>query len=285
MTHDLTEMTVDVDARRHGGSRLLVPTGFSTPHEICSGVDITGGDDSPVGEATTGQPFRIVTPTADTVTVRYTYRAGSQSYPDTLFIHRPNRFTTAAEALVQEARAIATHLSGQDRLRAIATATADRFTYGHPERRFNDGLDHVPALGCGIAEGSCVDINTYFIATLRAAGFDAGYVAGCFFPAEKGGRCDDMHCWVVTRDQGEVLEWDVAHHLKLGLREIAPGLNPKPGYRVALSHSMGLAFPVLRVDCLKLAAEPVWIDETGDTANGDLVIRSANRPAPAMAVT
>lgn len=144
-------------------------------------------------------------------------------------------------------------------------------------------MAEIPALGCGTAEGSCVDINTYFIASLRAAGFDAGYVGGCFFPAEKGGRCDDMHCWVVTRDQGEVLEWDIAHHLKLGRRDIVPGLNPKPGYRVALSHSMGLTVPDLGVACLKLLTEPVWVDELGGTDSGDLVIRSVQRAALAAA--
>ena len=160
----------------------------------------------------------------------------------------------------------------------------NRFTYGHPKSRFNDGLDEIPTLECGMAEGSCVDINTCFIANVRAAGFEAGHVAGCFFPAEKAGRCDDMYCWVVTCDRGEVLEWDIAHHLKLGRREIRPGLNPKPDFRVAFSHSMGLAFPGLGVDCLKLAAEPTWFDDEGGTGSGDLVIRSQARHPQGAAV-
>ncbi|WP_346909390.1 transglutaminase-like domain-containing protein [uncultured Roseibium sp.] len=126
---------------------------------------------------------------------------------------------------------------------AIVNDVAEKFVYGHPEVRFNDGLEEIPYLSCGVTEGSCVDINTYLIACLRAAGFEAGYMTGYFFPEEKNGCCDDMHCWVVTRHNGVVLEWDIAHHLKMGTREICCGLNPKPGSRVAMAHSMGLDFP------------------------------------------
>ena len=107
-----------------------------------------------------------------------------------------------------EVEAFAGQYAGFDRAVAVACATAERFTYGHPETRFNDGLNEVPALGCGLTEGSCVDINTYFIAALRAAGIEAGYVTGVFFPAEKGDHCDDGHCWVVTRIDGETREWE-----------------------------------------------------------------------------
>jgi hypothetical protein len=121
-------------------------------------------------------------------------------------------------------------------------------------------MDEVPFLSCGLTEGSCIDINGYLIAALRAAGFEAGYVTGYFFPVEKRDRCDDMHCWVVSRHQGVVLEWDIAHHLKRGTIKIRPGLNPKPGLRFAVAHSMGLDFPELGVWEMKLLAEPVWVD-------------------------
>ena len=51
----------------------------------------------------------------------------------------------------------------------------------------------------------------------------------------------------------------------------------KPRYRVALSHSMGLAIPDLDVACLKLLTEPVWADDAGRTGSGDLIIRCIDR--------
>ena len=75
-----------------------------------------------------------------------------------------------------------------------------------------------------------------------------------------------MHCWVVTRAGGEVLEWDIAHHIKAGLGATRPGLNPRPGRRVAVGHSMGHAYdlPQGRIET-KLLAEPMRIE--GGTAH------------------
>lgn len=143
----------------------------------------------------------------------------------------------------------------------IACAVAQRVDCGHPDRRFHDGHDDaLPALGCDRGTGSCVDINMYFLVALRAAGIEAGYVTGAFFPAEKGDWCGANHCWVVTRTEDGVQEWDIAHHLKMGPRAIAPELNPKPGFRVALSQGLGLQSPaggvIKRLSTPVLAAAP-----------------------------
>ncbi|MEM8732426.1 MAG: transglutaminase domain-containing protein [Pseudomonadota bacterium] len=164
----------------------------------------------------------------------------------------------SASALAIEAKSIATTAGGGGAaLRALANHVAGQFRYGHPEKRFYDGFDEIPQI-CGLAEGSCVDINAYFIASCRAAGLEAGYITGCFVPQEKRDWCNDMHCWVVTRSDAGIEEWDIAHHLKLCLTEIAPGLNPKPGVRVPLAHSMGLNFPAAGLADLKLIGEPMW---------------------------
>ncbi len=184
------------------------------------------------------------------------------------------RMQTGADALVRDARRLADGArDGHAAIEAIVNDVAEKFVYGHPDVRFNDGLDEIPYLSCGITEGSCVDINTYLIACLRAAGFEAGYMTGYFFPEEKNGCCDDMHCWVVTRHNGVVLEWDIAHHLKMGKGPICCGLNPKPGSRVAMAHSMGLDFPQLRIAGAKLIAEPVWVNGDGTLARAMLDIR------------
>ena len=276
-------VSLSVQPHDDPSARLVVPAGLPTPHQMPIALDIEGGSMTLSGEVTTGQTVAVVTPSGSgPLTVRYDFSEGGTAYPEALFTPRRNRFTRAAEELVEDAVRIAREASdGHAAIQALVMAAAEKFRYAHPQVRFNDGCDEVPYLSCGLTEGSCVDINTYLIASLRAAGFEAGYVYGYFFPEEKGGVCDDGHCWVVTRHDGMIREWDIAHHLKLGTREIRPGLNPKPGHRVGFSHSMGLSFPTLGLREIKLIGEPAWV-VSGKLERAQLSIR-CERSAPAEA--
>jgi hypothetical protein len=147
-----------------------------------------------------------------------------------------------------------------DRALRLGRAVAEKFTYGHPETRFTDGLDHVPHLACGLTEGSCVDIHTYFVASLRAAGIEAGYLTGYVFPEDGPASA---HCWVVTRIDGLTQEWDISHFLQMGRRDIIPALNPKGGFRLPVGHSMGLVLPGSGEDDLKLLSEPMALMPDG----------------------
>jgi len=260
-----TDVTVIVAPHPDNGRNLLVPVGLPTPHQTPVAFSVEGGNFTLVGETTTGQMAALVAPQADRkLVLTYRFRHEGPGYPDAVFAPRLNRFTRAAQDLVYDAINIAdSRPDGHAAIQALVNAAAEKFRYAHPEKRFNEGCDEVPYLSCGLTEGSCVDINTYLIASLRAAGFEAGYITGYFFPEENNGCCDDMHCWVVTRHQGVVLEWDIAHHLKMGTRDICCGLNPKPGDRVAVAHSMGLSFPELGIFAEKLIAEPAWISVDG----------------------
>ncbi|MCX2721727.1 transglutaminase-like domain-containing protein [Roseibium salinum] len=260
-----TQVTVTVAPHPDACRKLLVPTGIPTPHQMPVRFEISGGAFCLTGECATGQMPALVTPErGQPITVRYRYRDGGPGYPDAAFTPRLNRFTRAAHALAEDAiRISGDSPDGHAAIQALVNAAAEKFRYAHPDARFTDGCEEIPHLSCGLTEGSCVDINTYLIASLRAAGFEAGYITGYFFPEEKNGGCDDMHCWVVTRHDGVVLEWDIAHHLKMGTRTIRCGLNPKPGDRVAVAHSMGLAFPELGLSGEKLMAEPLWVSENG----------------------
>ncbi len=279
-------VTVRVDATQSDGRLLLAPVGMATPHQRPTGFHVAGGSVELVAEATTGQWAALVRPrleaSADPViTVSYTVEHAVDWYPPALFEPRRNRYTDAAEALVQDVRRIAAQAGGgHAAIEAIVNDTAQKFSYGHPEERIG-GMAEIPLLGCGLTEGSCVDINTYLIAALRAAGLEAGYATGYFFPEEKAGTCDDMHCWVVTRHAGVVMEWDIAHHLKMGTRTICCGLNPKPGRRIALFHSMGLDFLQIGVSRLKLLAEPVWIDADGGAEDSRIAIAISDAVPPA----
>lgn len=273
-------VTVTVATEEAAGRRLLAPTGIPTPYETPVDFAVAGATVTRIAETWTGQTAAAIAPEPGRpVVLTYGYADGGTAYPESLFVHRANRYTRAADDLARESRRIADAAEGTAGIAAIANDAAAKFTYGHPDVRFHDGMDEVPYLSCGLTEGSCVDINTFLIAALRAAGFEAGYVTGYFFPEEKQGVCEDMHCWVVTRHDGVVQEWDIAHHLKLGASEIRPGLNPKPGVRFAVGHSMGLEFLDIGVADLKLLAEPVWVDADGRIEPATVAIRCDRQQA------
>ncbi|MEO1681291.1 MAG: transglutaminase family protein [Pseudomonadota bacterium] len=245
------------------GTRLLAATGMDMPGIAFVGCDVTGAEVDELREEQTGQTALLLTSKGAPISLRNRYRAAPKAhYPEAMFRPHNSRFSRTAEALCHEAQAIAPNAAPLDRARAIACAIAEKFSYGHVDVPFNDGHDEVPHL-CSMATGSCVDINTYLVATLRAAGIEAGYATGYFFPAEKRDSTFEMHCWVVTRVNGETQDWDIAHHLKMGTRSIQPALNPKPGFRSALAHSMGLDFPQIGTEGLKLISQPVRLTETG----------------------
>jgi transglutaminase-like putative cysteine protease len=260
------------------GTRLLAPVGMASPGEAVTGASVTGGRIAAIlPEPGLGLAALEIEAEGGRLTLHHEIARGAYGYPEIVFAPRATRYTTAADDLAQTSREVARAAGGG--LAGIAALVAEaeaRFAYAHPEHRFNDGTEAVPYLACGTTPGSCVDINTYLVASLRAAGFEAGYVYGYFFPAEKGGVTHDMHCWVVTRQGGEMQHWDIAHHMKAGLGPTRPGLNPHPGWRVALGHSMGHAYGqgagAVR---LKLLAEPVARGDGGGVRDLPVVARLA----------
>jgi hypothetical protein len=197
----------------------------------------------------------LVTPDAAEVTFRYDYANLPGAYPEAIFHPAASRHTKAAQALCDEAVQTAGDGDALTRAIRVARGVAEKFVYGHPQAKYYDGFDHVPHLASGLTEGSCVDIHTYLLASLRAIGVEAGYVTGYFFP--EGGVCTSGHCWAVTRIDGAVQEWDISHFLQIGRRDVGPALNPKGGFRVPVGHSMGLSLPELGVQDLKLLVEPM----------------------------
>jgi len=271
----------------HAGARLLVPTGCRTPHDEVLSVSVSGGIvEAHVAARGLGLGALVVRPVDAALSIRYDVGVpASGVYPQAAFAPRRTRHTIAADELATTAREIAAKAGGGEAgIHALVEDARSRFDYGHPEARFNDGAECVPYLSCGRTEGSCVDINTYLVASLRAAGYEAAYLYGYFFPAERGGITNDMHCWVVTRHAGRVLEWDVAHHMKAGLAPVRPALDPKPGRRVAIGHSMGHGYRVadMWID-LKLLAEPVWIRD-GVATPVEGLVASLRAPAPTSQV-
>lgn len=250
---------------------VLIPCGIPTSLGGVSTLDVSGGDlVATTNERRSGQPAALVRPTGFEVTVRYALASPSQCgdtqrYPEAAFQPYASPFTDAATDLASASIKIAREAGGgRSAIRALIAEATERFTYDHPEQRFNDGLAEVPYLGCSIASGSCVDINTYLVASLRAAGIRAAYLYGYFFPQERDGYTVGMHCWVATSVDGILEEWDIAHHKKMGTDDISEGLNPKPGCRALIGHSMGhvYATPFGEVST-KLLASPMFVSSEG----------------------
>lgn len=251
---------LSVEIADAGTDRVLAPAGIATPGQAVTQLTVSGGRITAVatdGDLALGAA--LIEPDGGPLTLHYVVEDMPGIYPEAAFRPRATRYTSAAEALVSASRDVAAAAGGgRAGIAALVAGAEARFAYAHPKQKFNDGMDAIPYLACGATPGSCVDINTYLVASLRAAGYEAAYIYGFFFPSERGGMTDDGHCWVVTRHAGEVLEWDIAHHLKAGLGPTQPGLNPRPGERVALTHSMGhrYALPGGPV-ALKLLGEPM----------------------------
>ena len=250
---------------------IFAPTGTMTKHEAITSFDVEGGEITELlHETALSLSAALIVPKSDTVTLRYKIcdDAKGLTYPLSAFVPRITRYTLPADELTVTSKEIArTAGGGSAGIAAIVEATEALFTYDHPKTRFNDGMDSVPLLSCGRTAGSCVDINTYLVASLRAAGYQAAYFYGYFFPEERGGFTDDGHCWVVTYHDGKYLEWDIAHHMKARLGPTQPGLNPRPGKRVAVTHSMGQRYRGMGLDCeVKVLGEPMRLQAPNQLA-------------------
>jgi len=185
--------------------------------------------------------------------------------PDQSIWHlQDNRYTKASTELCALASELTQNQHTEhEKVKALIENAALHFGYEHPPLRFNDGHDDVPVL-CGTTKGSCVDINTYLIAAARSLGIKVQYMAGYWFhPDKKATR--DMHCWLVFECEGVPVFWDLAHHLKWGVDELAPGLNPAGGRRVPMSCGRGLQFETAQGQVLiSHFSEPLWIKPGGE---------------------
>ena len=245
-----------------GTDPVLAPTGIASPHGAVTAPTVEGGRiTESLTEPELGLGACVIRPEGCPLALCYDVASAppGQGHPETAFQPRQTRYTRPAAGQADASRDIARAAGGgRAGIEALVAEAEARFTFAHPEHRFNDGTQEVPYLGCGTTPGSCVDINTYLVASLRAAGYEAAYLYGYFFPRENNGITHDMHCWVVTRHAGEVLEWDIAHHIKAGLGPTRAAPNPRPGARVALGSSMGHRYRAAGADWgIKLLSEPL----------------------------
>jgi hypothetical protein len=189
----------------------------------------------------------------------YHFDSMREEVPGWFWQVQDNRYTRADDELVrQAAEKIVGAVNQQEVITRLVTWAAELFGYGHGDGRFNDGMDTVPCL-CGTTRGTCVDINTYIMAAAYSLDITVQYVAGYWF-GPKRRTTPGMHCWLVFLYNDEPLYWDLAHHLKYGVNELAPGLNPAGGRRFAMSCGRGLEFMIpYGPVTISHFTDPVWV--------------------------
>lgn len=210
----------------------------------------------------------------DPIAVSYEFEAQSRSLDSDYWLLQDNKHTNASVDLVQQVTEwIGNGLNQQQQLDRLIANTAELFSYGHiaEHQRFTDGKDQVPSL-CGVTAGSCVDINTFLIAAAKSLGIKVQYLAGYWFHPSRN-YTKDMHCWLDFKVDGEHQFWDVAHHLKWGVKDLASGLNPAGGRRWLMSYGRGLEFATPHgLVSVSHFAEPVWILANGQQIEPELHI-------------
>jgi len=197
--------------------------------QIGHALSDVGPQQAIIAKATTSQPQAI-----------YEWRATSDApTPEWLWSPPEHPLNRAGSDLQDHARQLAKDRTASEAVQAVLQHVAEVFRYGHGEGRFTDGTGSVPLVSCGLTRGTCVDIHTYSVAALRAAGLRAAYVAGVFWPdGESIAR--DMHCWLVV-DGEPTTFWDIAHDL-IAVRTPQHDLHARPGIRFLLSIGRGQRF-------------------------------------------
>jgi transglutaminase-like putative cysteine protease len=271
LVHVTVEMTET--ARDHGAVALIVPLGIDTEFQRLEQVDLPKDWGTTIlSEARTGQLAAVLTPPHPDARalVRHVLSDRPGTLPDTAWHPEPTARRRAAADLAQDARRIAETAGGGRRgLEAIVLDTAERFTYGAIEGpdRWYTGHDSIPAVACAV--GDCIDINTYLVAALRTAGYETAYLTCYFFDDDPAGIAAGMHCWVRTRHDGTVEDWDIAHFKKAGRNDVHAALNPVPGLRVTLAHGRDHVYRWNDLDIhLPIPSRPNWVKADGGTVWG-----------------
>jgi hypothetical protein len=243
------------------GQHLLAPKGLDDGQQQVTDLQVNNASLIQEIESDYGQQSAIeICAAGESIEFCYHFVDTENPIDSKIWQSQSNRYTQASPELIAELEAKIPDASANSIQQQIITLARERFDYGHADQRFNDGHDLVPAV-CGTTKGSCVDINTYILAAANHFGLDAQYIAGYWFHPDRA-YTKDMHCWLLFRDNQRITAWDLAHHLKWGVSNLAPGLNPAGGRRVAMSFGRNLGYKTsLGTQVISHFSEPMQIFE------------------------
>jgi len=261
-------------AAAHDAVALLAPLGIDTEHQRFAGFEPPDGWETTIlTEPRSGQRAAwMVPPTPDArARVRHVFSEDGTALSADAFLPENSAVTIAAAELADDARALADRAGGGlPGIEAIVAETSARFSYGEVpvEDRWYYGAEAVPQVAC--AAGNCIDINTYLVAALRAAGYRTAYLTCYFFDDDPDGIASGMHCWVRTVHDGTVQDWDIAHFKKAGRTDVHAALNPVPGRRFSLAFGRDHRYRWRGADVvLSTPSRPMWVRTDGSAVWGE----------------
>jgi len=185
-----TDISIELTdcAETHEAVALIVPLGIETEFQEFQTLEAPAGwSTTIVAEARTGLHAAVLVPPTRTARARllHTFTSPGSALSAEAYLPENTAVTTAAADLANEARSIASRAGGGlAGISAIVADTSARFEYGQVpmEQRWYYGQDSVPIVAC--TAGNCIDINTYLVAALRAADYEAAYITCYFFDDE-----------------------------------------------------------------------------------------------------
>jgi|ETN01SMinimDraft_4_1059930.scaffolds.fasta_scaffold85350_2 hypothetical protein len=192
-------------------------------------------------------------------TITYHIAERDEPVPPSVWRVQQNHLTQADGSLMVLAREITAHADSVNaKLRALMEYAAGVFSYELIGDLFYEGHENIPAL-CGTTKGSCIDINAFLLTAALSLGLRGQYIAGYWFPPQKM-KTDDMHCWLAFETEGELIFWDLAHHLRWDIKKLAPGFNPAGGHRIAMSRGCEIQFNTENGQVqIGHFSRPVWV--------------------------
>lgn len=235
-------LTLDKPVER--ACELIIGVPVDTPEQRFLGADIKGAASAnEITAGNSGQTALCISAAAGAspeVTFTFTEEAGA--FPVWALMPTGGPHERPSEELTLLISEIAPlSLDPAERVERIVRHVEARFRYGVRNIGLGDDLDAMPALACDTHLGTCVDTHSYAVAAMRAGGIAAAYVSGVFF-SEGETVSAPGHCWFVVSVDGAPHHWDISHFLKYGLGPVRPVLNPKPGFRFAMSIGRDLTF-------------------------------------------
>jgi len=256
----LVNVSIDVRSRPNTAVGLLAPIPFDRPTQSFVGFEKLPHLAQHCWPITDGPACYLLRETSLDLTLRMRYGPGDEKLPKSIFDQSPQSPQEKDVIFDSWLPDPPKNYTAYERAERVVNDLAQRFQYG--ARNADIAAD---AQSLGLLIGNCIDINTVLLHALRRADVRSAYLAGYYFAALDE-PANGMHCWVATLTETGFCEWDVAHALQAGTKQISPFTGDGLGARVVVSHGRKLAYSVEGVTYLfDHLVQPHWLLPDGTT--------------------